>query len=581
MFTLALTVALAAQTQAQKPATPQTPLEIAVVDELGAPVAGARVVALAASIASKEYARLGSECDDRDILAVLDKLGASATSDAQGLAHLERSSPDMLLTASAPNRFAYGDIDAKSGAKKQLVLTTDSSIRIQVLDANGAPASGVPVALFRFIEGPDASINAPGACAWSRPTKADGTLTLEHAQTYLGPGGDAKTRFELGLGIPLRDAARVAIDPKSLPKEPIVLRMPPTGSVTIKMAEAPESWARIRVLPSKGTSVFERGADTFWSNYTPAHAKFEHGVARFANVALGLQVQVEAFWKDAVAPARFVHAGPTTAGENVAIEIDAQHGPGGIQVGAQDAVILEGQEIVKPKVAFLSSTSIENDRFEFCFVPPSGDPMDANRQFALRVGSWTPPSSGWHLAEADHTGHFRFELDTEHAKIVSRSFHAPIARRIARPFALSARFEAQSPSYSPGEKVLVRMHAANVSKLALSIDRPWNTVDGRDRYEFVGFKEGAQLLELKPTGAFGGGDRAQQLTELEPGASFEELVNVSKWFAFDSPGTYDVDASYELHIEGTPIPFEGGEGCPVLLTKCTDHLRGHFQVIVR
>src|ERR1700741_3028936 len=164
--------------------------------------------------------------------------------------------------------------------------------------------------------------------AWMGTTSGPrGSVAITHAQARLASGGSL--RHELVLQMPMREGRAVRLDPKAWPEKPVVLQMPPVGRVPVRMAEAPQSWARIRPLPAGG----ERG---MWWSADSRSEPFVQGRAQFPFVEVGLELQVQAWWEGGVAPASLVRTGPTKAGEEVLVEIDAEHGPGGLTLDEQD-----------------------------------------------------------------------------------------------------------------------------------------------------------------------------------------------------------------------------------------------------
>ncbi len=541
-------------------------IEVIVVDEHDHPVAGAEVFAVNGDEVWNEWSRGGRTRDERDLNEIVLRIGSKSKTDEQGVAHTNSRWDNTAIAARTPGKFAFGWNVATLRTK--LALEPDRSIAIQVLDVRGRPRAGVSIVL-NALDSKDASSRR---FLWSRRTSGDdGLVVLEHAQSLLRPSSG---EFELVPGVPLREFAGRRFRADAALEQPIVIRLPETGSVSVRMPEVGGSWARIRAVASSAN-----GERTPWSNLAAPHAEFEHGVARFPYVGLGLELEVEANWLDWLAPARSSHFGPTKPGDDVAIEIGAQFGPNGTVGGADAIAVTEGQEIVEPIRAFISSRTLENDRFLFCFEP-DGPSSDTGRGFRLHFDSANGMWSGWHWMRDEPLSHFFFELDANEAMAVSRAFRIPIARRVARPYAIDAQFELDNSVHALGTPIRVTMHAKNVGATELSIDRHgWERLAERHaRFEFTIVKDGALQPDIGSSRPAGGMSAREVLA---PGASFDEVAELSKWCLFDQSGTYEIDASYELHIDGTPIPFEGGAGCAEQLARCTDHLRGHFQVIVR
>jgi len=192
------------------------------------------------------------------------------------------------------------------------------AIRVRVVDAAGRPAAGVPVLLTarraadaasEHVLGRVATAGADAEARFPRPTEL-----LERAGAH-----GASVRLVASCDLPLADGPRVELEPAALGPEPVVLALPPTGSVVAAVRPAePDAPVRVRL----GWRV--AGGDApGWSRAHVAHVDTRAGDARFERVGLGLDLELVAHAVDhATRTATARVTGPRGAGEEVRVELE-------------------------------------------------------------------------------------------------------------------------------------------------------------------------------------------------------------------------------------------------------------------
>lgn len=229
----------------------------------------------------------------RDPEQIASAFGWHTHSDRQGIARVHQTRSTKVV-ARQGNRYGTAQVGRhllppRGGHRVE--IAPDRELRVQVLDATGQPAFGIPVALAAF--GADGKFRQMRGWGSQAETKApDGIAVLRHLQQPDPDSSPAigaitwKVRtFVPGMADP---AADVALDPP--PTEPVVLRLPPTGEIRVRI-EPPESVDAPNRLVSLQRSSKDRNHDSNlgWAeeNRTLFQPVGTDGTARFRWVALG------------------------------------------------------------------------------------------------------------------------------------------------------------------------------------------------------------------------------------------------------------------------------------------------------
>jgi hypothetical protein len=289
-------------------------IEVIVVDRASRqPIAGARVRAASTNglVAYDEHRPQWHPEDDE----LLSAANANSITDEHGRAIVTLASLPAIVDARSGESWGSSRVRKDSALPILIEIELDRELAIQVVDGAGRPVSGVPVGI-RSCPGDGMPDDA-----WSGVTQgAQGIARVRHVERYLAR---LKTsRACAHLAILAHDLERAEFDLDALPAQPIVLHLPPTGSVEIALFDDARRPVFARsILLSEGSDV---GADGFpvkveGPQLTPL--AIDEGRALYPHV--GLDLDLVAFASAPGYPAKGVHAiGPRVAGERVTIDLD-------------------------------------------------------------------------------------------------------------------------------------------------------------------------------------------------------------------------------------------------------------------
>ncbi len=231
-----------------------------------------------------------------------------------------------------------------SGDETEIVveLEPDPALVVRVVDAEGRPVEGAPVALrqkrrwgtYDFL---------------STPTGADGTVTLMHVANILKQVSEDPVF--VALAILLEEPVERELDRKSFPAETIEFVLPPTGSLAVRAVDqqgepVPLSGVAAISFASDGGSRTPGlgGADT-------AQVPLKEGRAWFPYVGLGERLGIQLGTADGREPVDQAADGPTRPGESVSVDVVVPITPKLV------ARLLDGEE--KPLAKVLVRTAVE------------------------------------------------------------------------------------------------------------------------------------------------------------------------------------------------------------------------------
>lgn len=201
----------------------------------------------------------------------------------------------------------------------ELLLAADAAVRIRVLDGNGRPVFGVPVAwaivtktgtLHSFRNGgPEATTLAP-----------DGIATLPHIQRWRGTYDFLQrlgNQWRASLYWPGHETLGVPVDFDAPPRDPIELRLPASGVVRARLADGVVAAAQASgiQLTEQAQEPQQRRLFHLRSNVGP------DGWAVFPRVPLGLRWTARASIDGGSLETEFV--GPAADGAQVDVQIQA------------------------------------------------------------------------------------------------------------------------------------------------------------------------------------------------------------------------------------------------------------------
>jgi len=283
-----------------------------------------------------------------------------------------------------------------SNQETELVLLPTADLTVRVVDLDGAPAAGVPVALRTKVHSPRNRMHAT--------TGADGTAVLRHARYLLAEDG----RYRDGEGCVALDLCvardvEAPLDPGAWPDEPVTLTLPPTGELEVVVSEAdgsPCALEREVAISRVGEDVWKDGelvGSTWVSSLDGgvppgvACATAEGGRALFRYVGLDQELVALAKRNGASKTVAARGRGPTRPGERARLDVT---------LGVEE-VSLRGWLVDEHGSPLVSLRSLAE-----LFSGPSGSRVELANRLAgdyLRTGSGTLHSDG--------AGRFRLDYD--------------------------------------------------------------------------------------------------------------------------------------------------------------------------
>ncbi|MEO6710914.1 MAG: carboxypeptidase-like regulatory domain-containing protein [Planctomycetota bacterium] len=211
-----------------------------------------------------------------------------------------------------------------------LHLWPDGDVCVRVLDSSGAPLAATGVMLVA------SGLNYKYPSAAQRVvTNADGLATLQHAWVKVASGaasqGECNQSWRVAVEMIPDATVFRELDPAALSREPITLRMPPSGEVEIELRESDGSLASIN-LPLVLQEIDEQNSphdppDERQRRIVDSQGTDElrttlaDGRAVFKNVGLGLRLIAYASRNEPSRVSVIRFAGPTKAGERMRVSM--------------------------------------------------------------------------------------------------------------------------------------------------------------------------------------------------------------------------------------------------------------------
>ena len=137
-------------------------------------------------------------------------------------------------------------------------------------------------------------------------------------------------------------------------------------------------------------------------------------------------------------------------------------------------------------------------------------------------------------------------LEEDNAEQVARYFNIPIAYRRHPGHQLRVSFTPTKQSFASGAEVTAVLRITNIGTKRVAFMKGGRNRAPRDnQYIFSAHLYGQPVPEIGTSQHFGG--RASRYV-LEPAATFEDTVSLSKWFEFATTGMYEIHGSYFLNF---------------------------------
>jgi hypothetical protein len=163
---------------------------------------------------------------------------------------------------------------------------------------------------------------------------------------------------------------------------------------------------------------------------------------------------------------------------------------------------------------------------------------------ALFVGGIANPSLG--KGSDGKTAQIEFpNIDgRRRAEQVASFFNIQAILRRHPQHELEVSFKPVKEEFQQGQRASVIFHIRNIGENVIAFRKGGRDRAARDnQYAFSCRLNGIQVDDIGNSGHLGG---LSVVRTLKPGEVFEEEVDLSKWFAFDKPGVYELLGSYYM-----------------------------------
>lgn len=218
--------------------------------------------------------------------------GTIAVSDADGRVRFPRPERGSL-SARAGEYYADEAVYDRAPDELELLLERELDVRALVLDVDGRPVGGVPVAWMVW-SGDSARMRIQARSG------EDGIARVRHLQSRLP--GDPGGRNVLLLALPGGVEGQVPFEPENPPTEPIELRLPPFGSVEVIVLDADGQSFPDGTKVILQAALDDREKAKYW-DYSPnphdekgrSTAWTQGGSARFEHVGIGQRLEALAY----------------------------------------------------------------------------------------------------------------------------------------------------------------------------------------------------------------------------------------------------------------------------------------------
>lgn len=297
------------------------------------PIAGATVFWADESGLRFERERRGSDDSYVDPNELVEAVGVRLTTDARGQCLLEpveltdRVSTGDGLTISARHDTLWALVQTHVTTDRRLVtidLSTADAIRVQVVAADGTPLPGV-VAVFGSI-GQDMRQSRR-----ARTEGRDAIATIRGVQAFTRLFGDPESlQWGVSVALPLRTRAFTSVDLAALPKEPVVVRVPACGRMSITLrgrdGQVLRRKAQVKVTgyprlaSTSGASTAPAGASVSTQLLVAEDGGFD---LPLVDVGMALEVTAEVDRSDA---GHAMLEGPDAVGEHKVASLDLDYG---------------------------------------------------------------------------------------------------------------------------------------------------------------------------------------------------------------------------------------------------------------
>ncbi|MFO1078544.1 MAG: hypothetical protein U1E73_12545 [Planctomycetota bacterium] len=289
----------------------------------------------------------------RDAEALSAQFGWQTRSDANGLARVHQTDSTQVC-ARLGDRYGQARLGANLLPPRdgfEIAIEADYTVRVQVLDAEGAPAVGVPIAVGIH----DAAGKLQNFRNWGTEAETrapDGIAMLPHVQAW-GRDQSKVAEWRVHYNLPgLEDeGAIVALDPP--PTEPILLRLPECGGMRVRLDARDDELLGRHMVHVRGSGA---NSMRMWMRFVQQPLAAD-GWARFPFLPLGQKFDVGTTYKGGWINQQV--SGPVAAH----VEVEVVLAPDQKQIQLTGRLLDEArQPLARQKFALLATGNHEGSR---------------------------------------------------------------------------------------------------------------------------------------------------------------------------------------------------------------------------
>ena len=213
-----------------------------------------------------------------------------------------------------------------------------------------------------------------------------------------------------------------------------------------------------------------------------------------------------------------------------------------VKTQEQKEIRVGSRENIKINKVDLSSTDNWNERFHLSIEVPYNKEM-ANGQWYILIIDDTvfgQTSSGSSQEETSTLG-FRIYGEKQ-VETIAKYFSIKPRYREHPNYSFAVQFIPEKSGFEKDEEIWVVLKIKNIGDNKISFMKGGRNRAPRDnQYSFIAEYNGKQILDIGSSHHFGG---ITTKSTLKPGEIFKDRINLSKWFDFESSGTYRILGSY-------------------------------------
>ena len=204
---------------------------------------------------------------------------------------------------------------------------------------------------------------------------------------------------------------------------------------------------------------------------------------------------------------------------------------------------LGARQDLKIQRSELSSQNNANTRFNLSVTVPYDEKIGPS-SYILVVARTAYRQTGSGSSRQEQSSLSFHISGRENALRVSEYMKTPVAYRRHPRHNLRVSFIPTKQEFNVGDEVTATLQIANVGTNTIAFMKGGRNRAARDNQYIFSARRGGKQLEDIGTSYHFGGLAAKQV--LQPGQVFEDRISLSKWFAFDKAGMYEIHGSYYL-----------------------------------